>query len=191
MGDLQKKFTSDIAPKLQKELGLQNLMAVPRIEKIVLNTGLKEGLKEAKVIEEAVLQLSVITGQKPVVTRAKMAIAGFKLRKGDAIGAMVTLRGNRMYDFFERLVNVVLPRVRDFHGVSTTSFDGHGSYSIGFRESSVFPEIDSAASKSLGLQVTIKTNTHKDQEAKKLLEDLGMPFKKVPTRGGSASGGKS
>lgn len=179
MGDLQKRFKIEIAPKLQKELGLSNPMALPHIEKIVLNTGLKEALKDAKALDEVASQLSLVTGQKPVVTRAKKAIAGFKLRKGDSIGVMVTLRGSRMHDFLEKLIKVVLPRVRDFHGVSTTSFDGHGAYSLGFRESSVFPEIDTGVGRSFGLEVTIKTSTKKDDEARKLLENLGMPFRKT------------
>ena len=135
-------------------------------------------MKDAKIIEEVASQLALIVGQKPVVTRARKAIAGFKLRQGDPIGVKVTLRGNKMYDFFEKLVRVALPRVRDFHGVSTTSFDGHGAYSLGFRESNVFPEIDTGTARDFGLEVTIQTSTQKDEEAKKLLEELGMPFRK-------------
>lgn len=157
----------------------KNPMAVPQVEKIVLNMGVADGLKDQKLLEEATSQLALISGQKPVVTKARRAIAGFKLRRGDAIGAMVTLRGKRMYDFFEKLVNVVLPRVRDFHGVPTTSFDGHGNYSLGFAEISVFPEAEAAAlGKNLGLEVTIKTTARTDDEAKALLTARGMPFRK-------------
>lgn len=180
MGDLGKTFNQETASHLQKELAVANLMAVPRIVKIVLNMGLKDARNDQKLLEEAFVHLASLSGQKPVVTRAKKAIAGFKLRKGDAIGVMVTLRGKRMYDFFEKLVRVVLPRVRDFHGVSTTSFDGHGNYSIGFSEISVFPEVDmSKLSKSFGLEITINTSAKTDEGARKLLELLGMPFKKV------------
>lgn len=158
----------------------QNPMALPRLVKIVLNVGLKEALKDAKLIDEVVAQLALILGQRPVVTRARAAIAGFKLRKGDPIGVMVTIRGKRMHDFYEKLVRVVLPRLRDFHGVSNSSFDGHGNYSLGFSEITVFPEIDAAAlGKNFGVEVTIQTSARTDDEARKLLEMLGMPFKKV------------
>lgn len=186
---LQKKFKEEIVPKLQQELGFKNVFAVPKIQKIVLNMGLKDALKDPKVLEEAVSMVSLIAGQKPVVTRAKKAIAGFKLRKGDQIGVMVTLRGNRMYDFFEKLVGIVLPRVKDFHGVSTASFDGSGNYSLGFSEMSVFPEIDTARTlKNFGIQLTINTTAKNNDEAKKLLELLGMPFRRERSenKGGKA-----
>lgn len=179
MGDLQR-INQEIVPKLQKELAVANPMAAPRLDKIVLNTGLKEARNDQKVLEEALSLLAAISGQKPIITRAKKAIAGFKLRKGDPVGVMVTLRGKRMYDFFEKLIHVVLPRVRDFRGVSATSFDGYGNYSIGFSEISVFPEIDvSKIARSFGLEATIKTTAKNDDQAKKLLEILGMPFMKV------------
>lgn len=180
MGDLGKTFNLEIVSRLQKELAVANLMAVPRIVKIVLNMGLKDARSDQKLLEEALSQLASISGQKPVVTRAKKAIANFKLRKGDPIGVTATLRGKRMYDFFERLIHAVLPRVRDFHGVSTTSFDGHGNYSIGFSEISVFPEVDTGnVTRSFGVEVTICTSAKNDDEAKRLLEVLGMPFMKV------------
>lgn len=179
MADLQKKFTKELLPTLQRELGRKNLFALPRLGKIVLNMGIKEGLKDAKVLEESASQMALIAGQRPVMTKAKKAIAGFKLRKGDPIGAMLTLRGNRMYDFFERLISVVLPRVRDFHGVKTSSFDGNGNYSLGFADVSVFPEIDTARiSRNTGLEITIHTTAKNDEEAKLLLGLLGMPFTK-------------
>ncbi len=170
----------EITAKVQKELGIKNSQAVPQMTKIVLNIGLKEALKDEKIMEEARGQLAQIVGQKPVITRAKAAIAGFKLRKGDAIGVMVTLRGKRMHDFLAKLVRVVLPRVRDFHGVPTTSFDGNGNYTLGMPEMSVFPEIDTGKTmRSFGFEMTINTTTRKDDEARKLLEILGMPFRKV------------
>lgn len=180
MGLLQKKYNEEVAKKLKSELGLANTMAVPRMEKIILNMGMAGAMKDEKILDEAVAQLTLIAGQKPVVTKAKRAIAGFKLRQGDKIGAMVTLRGGRMYDFFERLIHVVLPRVRDFGGVSTTSFDGHGNYSMGFHEISIFPEIEGAAAgKAIGMEMTIKTTARNDDGARALLTALGMPFKKV------------
>lgn len=179
MTDVAKKDKKEITEKLQKELGLKNPMATPKMRKIVLNIGLKDALKDQKILEEGVAQLAAVAGQKPVVTKAKKAIAGFKLRKGDAVGVMVTLRGNRMYDFFEKLVSVVLPRVRDFRGVSEKSFDGRGNYSLGFSEISVFPEVDTQATgRSLGLEITINTSAKTDEEARKLLELSGMPFRK-------------
>lgn len=179
MSTLVKKFQGEIVPTLQKELSIKNPTAVPKMVKIVINIGLADALREQKLIEDAVSQLALIGGQKPVVTKAKKAIAGFKLRAGDAIGVMVTLRGNRMYDFFEKLVSVVLPRVKDFHGVSETSFDGNGNYSLGFSEMGVFPEVDTVTSgKNMGLEITIRTTAKTDENARKLLELLGMPFKK-------------
>jgi len=171
---------NQIYEKLGKELSIGNKMAVPKVKKIVLNMGLKDAIKDEKLLAEAVVQLGQVAGQKPVVTKAKVAIAGFKLRKGDPIGAMVTLRGKRMYDFLTKLVSVVLPRVRDFRGVSLTSFDGNGNYTLGFSEVSVFPEIDmSAVGRNNGIEVTIVTSAKKNEEAKILLERLGMPFRKV------------
>ncbi|MBI2036615.1 50S ribosomal protein L5 [Candidatus Microgenomates bacterium] len=176
----QELFGKEIKARVQKELDIKNSQAVVQIAKIVLNIGLKEALKDEKILDEAKAQLAQITGQKPVVTRAKAAIAGFKLRKGDAIGVMVTLRGKRMRDFFTKLVGVVLPRVRDFHGVPKTSFDGNGNYTLGLSEMSVFPEIDTGKTmRSFGLEMTINTTVRKDDQAQKLLEIMGMPFRKV------------
>lgn len=179
MTDLQKKFKEEISPSLQKEFGFKNKMAVPNLVKIVLNTGLKEGLKDQKISQEVVSQITKLAGQKAVVTRAKAAIAGFKLRKGDPIGVMVTLRGHRMFDFFEKLIRIVLPRVRDFRGIPTTSFDGYGNYTLGFSDMSVFPEIDTIVSSRSGIEISIVTTANKDGEARRLLEIMGMPFKKV------------
>ncbi len=165
-----------------KTFGYKNVMSVPRLEKIVINMGLgKEYVlsKNMKVLETGLQELSLITGQRPVVTRAKLSIASFKLRENDPVGVMVTLRGKRMYEFFERLVNIALPRVRDFRGVSTKSFDGRGNYTLGIREQIVFPEIDIAKVEKLrGMNITFVTSAKTDTEAKELLACLGMPFRK-------------
>ena len=175
---LKGRFKAEIAPALMKEFDLKNPMAVPHLHKIVVNMGMGEATQNAKVLDPAVHELSQITGQKPVVTRAKKSIAAFKVREGQAIGAMVTLRGDRMYEFFDRLVNVVLPRVRDFRGVSTKSFDGRGNYTMGLHDQLIFPEIDYAkVDKLKGMNVTIVTTAGSDDEARKLLKQLGMPFR--------------
>ena len=177
--NLKKKYQEKIAPKLAKELGLANVLAAPRMEKIIINVGLSEAMEDKKVLETASNNLAVITGQKPKVTKARQSIAGFKLRAGQPIGLMVTLRGQRMYDFFEKLVTVVLPRLRDFQGVSLKSFDGQGNYSLGILEQIVFPEVDYAkVDKVRGLEITIVTNAQTDEKSKRLLELLGMPFEK-------------
>lgn len=175
-----KKLTKEeVLGKLKNELGIKNVESLPRMKKIVLNMGLKDALKDQKILEEAVSQMALIVGQKPIKTQAKKAIAGFKLRKGDLIGAKVTLRGKRMNDFFEKLVRIVLPRVKDFHGVPISSFDGHGNYTLGLSEISVFPEVDTAKSlRSFGLEITINTTAKNNEQGRKLLEVLGMPFKK-------------
>lgn len=179
----QKLKKEDVHKALAQDLQIKNTMAVPQIKKIVLNMGLKDALKDQKILDEAVMQLGQIAGQKPVVTKAKVAIAGFKLRKGDAIGAMVTLRGKRMDDFFEKLVSVVLPRVRDFRGVPTTSFDGNGNYTLGFTGISVFPEIDmSTIGRINGMEVTIVTSAVDNEGARALLTKMGMPFRKENKR---------
>ncbi len=179
MTNLQDKYNKEIKGEIQKSLGIKNPMAIPKLLKITLNIGMKEAIGDKKVIEKALEQLGVIAGQKPVVTKAKKAIAAFKLRIGDSVGVMVTLRGKRMYHFFEKLVNIVLPRVRDFRGISASAFDGHGNYSLGFSEQIVFPEIEyDKIDKIRGLQVNITTSARNDEEGKKLLELLGMPFKK-------------
>jgi large subunit ribosomal protein L5 len=175
---LRERFHKDIAPALQKELELKNPMAVPRLHKIVVNMGVGEATQNAKVLDPAVGELGQITGQKPVVTKAKKSIAAFKVREGQAIGAMVTLRGDRMYEFLDRLINVVLPRVRDFRGVSTKSFDGRGNYTLGLRDQLIFPEIDYAkVDKQKGMNVTIVTTAKNDNEARALLKSFGMPFR--------------
>lgn len=175
---LRDKFHKDIAPALQKELELKNPMAVPRLHKIVVNMGVGEATQNAKVLDPAIGELGQITGQKPVVTKAKKSIAAFKVREGQSIGAMVTLRGDRMYEFLDRLINVVLPRVRDFRGVSTKSFDGRGNYTLGLRDQLIFPEIDYAkVDKQKGMNVTIVTTAKNDNEARALLRSFGMPFR--------------
>ncbi len=175
---LQARFAKEVAPALMKELDRKNPMAVPHLHKIVVNMGVGEATQNAKVLDPAVNELSQITGQKPVVTRAKKSIAAFKVREGQPIGAMVTLRGDRMYEFFDRLVNVVLPRVRDFRGVSTKSFDGRGNYTLGLHDQLIFPEIDYArVDKLKGMNVTIVTTAGNDGEARSLLKHLGMPFR--------------
>jgi len=176
---LQEKYRQEIKPKLAKEFGLKNVLAAPLVEKVVVSMGLGEGAQDKGLVEKAAEDLKVITGQKPKVTKARMAIAGFKIRKGDSIGLMVTLRGKRMYDFLEKLVKIVLPRVRDFHGVSSSSFDGQGNYNLGISEQIVFPEIDYAKiDKARGLQITMVTNTNNKLQTKRLLEELSMPFEK-------------
>ena len=175
---LKSRFKSEVAPALMKEFDLKNPMAVPHLEKIVVNVGVGEATQNAKVLDPAVGELSQITGQRPVVTRAKKSIAAFKVRAGQPIGAMVTLRGDRMYEFFDRLVNVVLPRVRDFRGVSTKSFDGRGNYTLGLHDQLIFPEIDYAkVDKLKGMNVTIVTTAGSDDQARSLLKHLGMPFR--------------
>ncbi len=175
---LKERFAKEVAPVLMKEFSIKNPMAVPRLEKIVVNMGVGEATQNAKVLDPAVNELGQITGQKPVVTRAKKSIASFKVRAGMPIGAMVTLRGEQMYEFFDRLVNVALPRVRDFRGVSTRSFDGRGNYTLGLREQLMFPEIDYAkVDKARGMNVTIVTTAKNDNEARALLKHMGMPFR--------------
>jgi large subunit ribosomal protein L5 len=175
---LRSRFEKEVAPALRKELELKNVMAVPRLHKIVVNVGVGEATQNAKVLDPAVNELGQITGQKPVVTRAKKSIAAFKVRQGQSIGAMVTLRGDRMYEFFDRLVNVVLPRVRDFRGVSTKSFDGRGNYTLGLHDQLIFPEIDYAkVDKLKGMNVTIVTTAQNDNQARTLLKHMGMPFR--------------
>jgi large subunit ribosomal protein L5 len=175
---LRVRFESEIKPALMKEFALDNPMAVPRINKIVVNMGVGEATQNAKVLDPAANELGQITGQRPVITRAKKSIAAFKVREGMPIGAMVTLRGDRMYEFLDRLVNVALPRVRDFRGVSTKSFDGRGNYTVGLRDQLIFPEIDYAkVDKLKGMNVTIVTTAKSDEQARALLRHMGMPFR--------------
>ncbi len=177
--NLKQKYYQEIRPKLKEGLKLQNIMAVPGITKVVVSVGLKEALSDKKVLDVVSEQLMTITGQKPVVRKARKSIAAFKLREGEPVGLSVTLRGSRMYDFLEKLTTIVLPRVRDFHGVPADSFDGQGNYSLGFAEQIVFPEIDyGKIDKIRGLEVTIVTSAKEDTKAEALLKALGMPFKK-------------
>ena len=175
---LKTRFDKEVAPALMKEFSMSNPMAVPHLHKIVVNMGLGEATQNAKIMDPAINELGQITGQKPVTTRAKKSIAAFKVREGMPIGGMVTLRGHRMYEFFDRLVSVVLPRVRDFKGVSTKSFDGRGNYTLGLRDQLIFPEIDYAKTDKLkGMNVTIVTTAASDDQARTLLKHLGMPFR--------------
>jgi large subunit ribosomal protein L5 len=175
---LRAKFEKEVAPVLLKELELTNSMAVPRLNKIVVNMGMGEATQNSKIMDPAVSELGQITGQKPIVTKAKKSIAAFKVREGQAIGTMVTLRGDRMYEFLDRLVNIVLPRVRDFKGVSTKSFDGRGNYTLGLHDQLIFPEISyEKVDKLKGMNVTIVTTAANDNQARTLLKHLGMPFR--------------
>lgn len=177
MSELKRRYREEVVPALQKEFAYSNPMQVPRVEKIVVNIGLGEALQNAKALDAAVGDLTAVTGQKPIVTRAKRSIAQFRLRTGNSIGAKVTLRGERMWDFLERLTQLALPRIRDFHGVPSRSFDGRGNYSLGLREQLAFPEIDyDRVDRLRGLEVSIVTTAKSDEELKKLLELLGMPF---------------
>jgi large subunit ribosomal protein L5 len=180
MSRLYEKYKEEILPELQKEFGIKNKMAVPRLEKIVINMGVGDAIQNIKALDAAKVELSLISGQFSVIGRAKKSISAFKLRKGQAIACHVTLRGKRMYEFFDRLVNIVLPRVRDFRGVSSRSFDGRGNYTLGVREQLVFPEIDYAkVERSRGMNITIVTSARKDTEAFALLKKLGMPFREA------------
>ncbi len=175
---LRDRYQREVLPRLIKEMGYKNRYQAPRLDKIVINIGLGEAIQNAKAMEAAVAELSAITGQKPVITKARKAIANFKLREGMAIGCMVTLRGDRMYEFFDRLVNSALPRVRDFKGVSDRSFDGRGNYSLGVREQIIFPEIDlEKVEKIRGMTVCINTTARSDAEGRMLLRAMGMPFR--------------
>ena len=174
---LKEHYTKEVRKKLQDEFGIKNPMAVPKIEKVVLNMGVGEAIQNIKVLDNAVEELATITGQKPVVTKAKKSIASFKLREGQSIGARVTLRGEKMYEFLDRLINIALPRVRDFRGVPTKSFDGRGNYTLGIRDHLIFPEIDPVkVDKSKGMNITIVTTAKNDEQARFLLRELGMPF---------------
>ncbi len=175
---LRARFDKEVAPALLKELDLKNAMAVPRLNKIVVNMGMGEATQNSKILDPAVNELGQIAGQKPIVTKARKSIAAFKVREGQAIGTMVTLRGDRMYEFFDRLVSIVLPRVRDFKGVSTKSFDGRGNYTIGLHDQLIFPEISyERVDKMKGMNVTIVTTAANDNHARTLLKHLGMPFR--------------
>jgi len=175
---LKEKYHSEIKQSLKKELGIENSMAVPKLEKIVINMGLGEATQNVKIMDPLLADLGAIAGQKAVITKAKKSIAAFKLREGMPIGAMVTLRGDKMYEFLDRLISVALPRVRDFRGVSGKSFDGRGNYTLGLRDQLIFPEIDySKVDKTKGMNVTIVTSAKDDNDARSLLKSFGMPFR--------------
>ena len=177
MSELKQRYTTEVIPALKSEFGYTNAMQVPRLEKIVINIGLGEALTNAKAVDAAVGDLALITGQRAIVTKAKKSIATFKVREGNPIGAKVTLRGERMWDFLERLTRVALPRIRDFRGVSGKSFDGRGNYTLGMKEQLSFPEVEfDKIDRLRGLEVTIVTTAKSDEESKKLLSMLGMPF---------------
>src|SRR3954467_12718583 len=176
---LKEHYQNEVRRKLQDEFGIKNPMAVPKVEKVVLNMGMGEAISNAKILDTAVDERATIPGQKPVVTKAKKSIASFKLREGQSIGTMVTLRGEKMYEFLDRLINIALPRVRDFRGVAAKSFDGRGNYTLGIRDHLIFPEIDvTKVDKSKGMNITIVTNAKDDDQARFLLRELGLPFTK-------------
>ncbi len=178
MNRLKDRYAKEVVPALRKEFGYKNPMAVPKVEKVVINMGLGEATQNAKIIDTGADELGRITGQKPVVTRAKKSIAQFKVRQGMPIGAMVTLRGERMYEFLDRLISIALPRVRDFKGVSPRGFDGRGNYTLGLKDQLIFPEIDYLkVDKSRGMNISVVTTAKTDEEARSLLKLLGMPFR--------------
>ncbi len=178
MSRLKERYEKEIIPALKKEFGYSNVMAIPKIEKIVVNMGLGEATQNAKIVDTGVDEISRVTGQKPVVTRAKKSIAQFKVRKGMPIGTMVTLRGDRMWEFLDRLVSVALPRVRDFKGVSPKGFDGRGNYTLGLKDQLLFPEIDyMKVDKARGMNISVVTTAKSDEESRKLLQLLGVPFR--------------
>lgn len=179
METLKDKYFKEIMPQLKEEFGYKNAFQIPKLTKIVVNMGVGEAIQNVKTLDFAVADLTAITGQKPVITRAKQSIAGFKLRKGMAIGCKVTLRRDRMYDFFEKVINIALPRIRDFKGVSPKAFDGRGNYNLGLKEQVIFPEINyDKIDKIRGMDICIVTTSKSDEEAKSLLQRLGMPFRK-------------
>ena len=175
---LIKKYKDEVVPQLMKDFTLKNIMQVPKLEKIIVNMGLGEAVQNAKIVESAVAELTAITGRKPIVTRAKKSIATFKLREGMPIGCMVTLRGEQMYDFLDRLITVALPRTRDFKGISPKAFDGRGNYTLGVREQIIFPEINyDKIDKIKGMNITFVTTAETDEQGRALLKSLGMPFR--------------
>lgn len=178
MTRLKEQFVKEVLPALKKELGLKNQMEVPQLEKIVINTGMGEAIQNIKVLEAAMEDMALISGQQPRLNRARLSVAAFKLRQGMPVGAMVTLRGDRMYEFFDRLVNVALPRIRDFRGVPTKSFDGRGNYTLGIKEHTIFPEIDyDRADTTFGMDIAIVTTAKNDEQGFMLLKQLRMPFR--------------
>lgn len=179
MNVLKERYLKEISPALMKSLGFTNVMQIPRIKKVVINIGMGEAMDNPKALDAAVIDLTAITGQKPVITKARKSIANFKLREGRAIGTAVTLRGDKMWAFLDRLMNIVLPRVRDFRGVSAESFDGRGNYTLGLKEQIIFPEIEYVkVDKVRGMEITIVTTAPSDDQAAALLQMLGMPFRK-------------
>ncbi len=180
MSRLRERYEKEVAPALKKEFGYANVMAVPRIRKVVVNMGLGDATQNAKIVDTGADELGRITGQRPVITRAKKSIAQFKVRKGMPIGTMVTLRGERMWEFLDRLISVALPRVRDFRGVSPRGFDGRGNYTLGLKDQLLFPEIDyMKVDKARGMNISVVTSARTDEESRKLLQLLGMPFRNV------------
>jgi large subunit ribosomal protein L5 len=180
---LKQRYQTEIVPKLREEFGYPNVMAVPRVEKVVLNIGIGEAIQNTRALDAASKDLAAISGQRPWVRRARKSVAAFKLREGMPVGLMVTLRGDRMYEFLDRFLNLALPRVRDFRGLSTRSFDGRGNYTVGLREQLIFPEIEyDKIDKVRGLEVSIVTSATSDAEARRLLELMGMPFQRADTR---------
>ncbi len=176
--NLKETYTTEIASKLKEEFGYSNIHQVPKVVKVIINRGLGEESQNAKALESSIREVATITGQKPVVTRAKKAIAGFKIRQGMPVGVMVTLRGDRMYAFLERLINLALPRIRDFRGISPKSFDGRGNYSLGVKEQLIFPEIDyDTIDQIRGFDISIVTTANTDEEGRALLKEMGMPFR--------------
>jgi len=178
---LKVRYRQEVLPRLQQELGLPNPMQVPRLDKVVINMGVGDSLKDGRLLEAAVEDLTIITGQKPVVTKARKSIAGFKIREGMAIGAKVTLRGDRMWEFIDRLVAIAIPRIRDFRGLNPKAFDGHGNYTLGLTEQLIFPEIDyDKVAKVRGMDITVTTTAKTDDEGRALLVALGFPFEGIP-----------
>lgn len=179
MNRLEKRYKEEIVPALKERFNYSSVMEVPKIDKIVINMGVGDAVQNSKALDDAVEELTVIAGQKPVITKAKKSIAGFKVREGNPIGTKVTIRGERMYDFLDKLISVSLPRVRDFRGVSNKSFDGRGNYTLGVREQLIFPEVDyDKVNKVRGMDIVIVTTANTDEEAHALLDELGMPFRK-------------
>ena len=178
---LKVRYRQEVLPRVQQELGLSNPMQVPRVEKVVVNMGVGDSLKDGRLLEAAVEDLQIITGQKPIVTRARKSIAGFKLREGMAIGAKVTLRGDRMWEFIDRLVSIAIPRIRDFRGLDQNAFDGHGNFTLGLTEQLIFPEIDyDKVAKVRGMDITVVTSAKTDEEGRALLVALWFPFEGIP-----------
>jgi len=185
---LKVRYREELLPRLRQELGFANPMQVPRLQKVVINMGVGDALKDARMLEAATQDLAVITGQRPVVTKARKSIAGFKLREGMSIGAKVTLRGDRMWEFVDRLVTVAIPRIRDFRGLSRRSFDGHGNYTLGLTEQLIFPEVDyDKVVKVRGMDITVATTARTDDEGRALLIALGFPFEGAPAVSAAAS----